>query len=390
MLSTLMSLRHELRELRDVSIHLASPRLPRVTARRRDDSSSGTSVLARALARALPPSIVALAADLRGGGLLSGDIALADFSSAIPRGLVRLRLDLNQCSAREVRSVAAVLPETLKELHLLFHGRRLSWLGAPPLQDDGLDALAAALPRCLERLALRVECGDGGAGALCRALPATVKNLDLDLRILMPAPRGTPAQLPQGLVHAMAFSQLLSLRLRLIGWALTMESAKVVLSALPRFLQDLRLDLTGRNVGDDGASLLAESLPLSLTHLALCLRGWQLTDAGLETLTRGLAQSAASAQRLMLLLSGCSIGPEGADLLAQAMPEKLDVLNLCIKLSDPKKGGSAALQSLAERWNSKTGSWVRLDGNGAGGGSQDDDAEWAEWDELDTATAEVS
>jgi len=385
MLNTLTTLRPELCELRDVSIHLSAPQLPRVAGRRRNEPPGGSSVLARAVARALPPSIINLAADLRGGGgMLSGDIALADFSSAIPKGLVRLRLDLNQCSPHEIKSVAGVLPQTLQQLELLFHSRRASWLTAPGLEDDGLDALAKALPTKLERLALKAECADRGAGVLCHKLPPSMKELDLDLRVLMPAQGGMPAQLPQGLASVMGSSQLLSLHLRLMGWALTLSSLKVVVSALPQSLQDLRLDTTGRSIGDEGAKLLSSALPHRLSDLALCLRGWQIMDEGLAALSEAISKS-SGLRRLMLTLPGSQASSQGLNTLSSSLPvATLEVLNLAFRKCDIVEDGQTALDQISSSWKGSPGSWVRVDGSSTGSASGwgcQELPDWSEWDQ---------
>lgn len=376
-LSALAALRHELRELRDVSIHLAAPRLPRVASSGRDEHLRAASVLARALTLALPPSIIALAADLRGGGSLSGDIALAEFSSAIPKGLVRLRLDLNHFNAREIRAVATALPETLLELQLLFHGRCFTWLGIPPAQDDGLEALSESLPTKLEKLRLMLECSDGGGTMLCGVLPKTLRELDLDLRLLK-LPRGSPAQLPQALAQALS-PQLLSLHLRLIGWSIPLSGVKLLAQNMPRGLQDLRLDIGGRSVGDEGVGMLAASLPSRLMHLALCLRSWRFTEQGALALAEAMPPNV---RRLMLAFSGTSLGAVGAQALVDAVPPMLEVLNFSFTLCRLGPEGEEVLQPLAQRWSHEPRSWVRVrEVIGGVCNSLEGGVEWEAWDE---------
>lgn len=392
-LGALASLRHELIHLREVSVHLAAPRLPRLGRFGRggapgQDSQRAASVLARAVTLALPPSVEALSADLRGGCSLSGDIALVDFSSAIPRSLVRLRLDLNRCSAKEIQAVSRALSPSLTDFQLVFHGRSFGWglnTAAAAAQEDhgvdGLEALSRSLPSKLKKLNLRLECTDVGGKSLCEVLPRTLQELHLDLLALKP-PHGSPAEMPKALARALP-PLLVSLQLRLVGWSLPLPGVKLLAQHLPPGLRDLRLDVCGRGCGNEGALALAEALPKRLSQLALCLRSWRFGDEGAQA----LAQSIPTTVRcLMLSFSGNSaVGVEGARAIASSLPPHLEVLNLSLDVVGlGPEGEEASLEPLRREWSQEP-SWVRF--RDASGGScagvPEEAAEWACWGEFE-------
>eukprot|EP00440_Ansanella_granifera_P045340 gb/GFBE01049129.1/.p1 GENE.gb/GFBE01049129.1/~~gb/GFBE01049129.1/.p1 ORF type:complete len:400 (+),score=46.40 gb/GFBE01049129.1/:1-1200(+) len=144
-LAALAAIRHELCALKEVSVHLTPPRLPRVSGESREERTLAVSVLAGALSAALPCWLDSFEANLRGGCLLAGEGVLADFASAIPKRLTRLELDLNHFSTQDARAVAKVLPASLRELRLLFHGRSFAWLGEVKQKSAVLRSLH---PRC--------------------------------------------------------------------------------------------------------------------------------------------------------------------------------------------------------------------------------------------------
>eukprot|EP00913_Durusdinium_trenchii_P017037 g16022.t1 len=226
-LRMLAAMRDQLTALKEVCVHIAPPRLPRVTGETRATRSEAVSVLAGALSAALPSQpwhpfdwlpayshhlsrwwLDSFQANLRGGCLLAGDSVLADLVGAIPKHLTRLGLDLNHFSSTDAQAVARCLPSSLRELRLLFHGRSFAWLGSGVESNGteetgitvfflgpqgvwsspgrcGCEELASALPASLEKLHLMLESSAAGASLLCQALPPNLVHLALDLQMTL-------------------------------------------------------------------------------------------------------------------------------------------------------------------------------------------------------------
>lgn len=357
-LAALAGIRPELCALREVSVHLEPPRLPRVSGESREERNHAVSVLAGALSAALPCWLDSFEANLRGGCLLASEGVLADFASAIPKGLTKLGLDLNHFSARDARAVAKMLPANLRQLRLLFHGRSFAWLGSGggDIIGGGAEELALALPPGLEALHLMMESGHEGAAALCQALPTGLRRLALDLHLISSAhPAAEPEQFPQAL--ATAVSRLTALQLRLRDFSMSLEGLRCLANALPRALTDLRLDLCCRCVGNDGALALASNIPPGLKELKLCLREWQMTSIGLHWLAAAMPRAL---RQLKLVLSSSPVGANGARSLATALPSRLIRLNLSLRHCGIGRDGEQALRPLARRWNTVPQCWVRV------------------------------
>mmetsp|Transcript_79247 Transcript_79247/g.232737 ORF Transcript_79247/g.232737 Transcript_79247/m.232737 type:complete len:565 (+) Transcript_79247:55-1749(+) len=376
-LTDLVAVAPDLQALRDVSIHLAAPRLPRVTGESREDRARSAASLARALRVALPPWLKALDADLRGGCLLAGDNALAELVSTIPQSLESLRLDLNHYSARDARAVAAMIPSGLRELQVRFHGRSFLWLGGAGAEDVGLQALSCAMPRHLRKLQLMLECSDDGAAVLCNSLPKGLVELDLDLH-LMGRPRPAPERLPEALAAALS-SQMVALRLRLAECAVNVRGLKLLADAIPQGLVDLRLDLCGRDVGNEGAEVLASALPKGLARLSLCLRTWRFTELGARALAHAMPRHV---RRLKVVLSASPIGIAGVKALIGRLPVRLERLNLSLRLCGVGADGERVLRPLARRWNPRPRSWVRVHEKSSPiCQGLEDSREWDLWDD---------
>lgn len=357
-LAALADICPELCALREVSVHLEPPRLPRVSGESREERSHAVSVLAGALSAALPCWLDSFEANLRGGCLLASEGVLADFASAIPKGLTKLGLDLNHFSARDARAIAKMLPANLRQLRLLFHGRSFAWLGAggADIIGGGAEELAVALPPGLEALHLMMESGLEDAAALCQALPAGLQRLALDLHLISSVhPTAEPEHFPQAL--AAAVPKLTALQLRLRDFSMSLEGLRCLANALPRELTDLRLDLCCRCVGDDGAFALASNIPPCLDRLKLCLREWQMTGIGLRWLAAAMPRAL---RQLKLVLSSSPVGASGARSLAAALPPRLLRLNLSLRHCSIGRDGEQALRPLARRWNTVPQCWVRV------------------------------
>eukprot|EP00434_Breviolum_minutum_P029565 symbB.v1.2.026142.t1/scaffold2589.1/size75518/9 len=352
-LGMLANMREELTALKEVYVHIAPPRLPRVTGESRATRSEAVSVLAGALSDALPWWLDSFEANLRGGCLLAGDSVLADLVSAIPKHLTRLGLDLNHFSSSDAHAVAKGLPSSLRELRLLFHGRSFAWLGSG-VESSGTEELAAALPASLEKLHLMLESSAHGASMLCQALPRNLRHLALDLQMTLA--RGSDTRLAEAL--AVAFPcQLSVLQLRLTDFNMTLDELRIFADAFPQSLTDLRLDIYCRDVGDDGASALATNLPRGLECLFLCLRDWRFSAVGVRALTSALPKRL---RRLKLAFSSSPIGASGARVLASHIPTTLSCMNLSLRHCSLGPSGEQALRPLARRWNAVPHSWVRV------------------------------
>eukprot|EP00930_Biecheleria_cincta_P083309 TRINITY_DN72907_c0_g1_i1.p1 TRINITY_DN72907_c0_g1~~TRINITY_DN72907_c0_g1_i1.p1 ORF type:complete len:695 (+),score=105.72 TRINITY_DN72907_c0_g1_i1:101-2185(+) len=357
-LAALADICPELCSLREVSVHLEPPRLPRVSGESREERSHAVSVLAGALSAALPCWLDSFEANLRGGCLLASEGVLADFASAIPKGLTKLGLDLNHFSARDARAIAKMLPANLRQLRLLFHGRSFAWLGAggADIVGGGAEELAKALPPGLEALHLMMESGLEGAAALCQALPVGLQRLALDLHLISSVhPTAETEHFPRAL--AAAVPRLRGLQLRLRDFSMSLEGVRCLANALPRELTDLRLDLCCRCVGDDGAFALASNIPPCLERLKLCLREWQMTGIGLRWLAAAMPRSL---RQLKLVLSSSPVGANGARSLAAALPPRLTRLNLSFRHCSIGRDGEQALRPLARKWNTVPQCWVRV------------------------------
>eukprot|EP00931_Biecheleriopsis_adriatica_P092084 TRINITY_DN65909_c0_g1_i1.p1 TRINITY_DN65909_c0_g1~~TRINITY_DN65909_c0_g1_i1.p1 ORF type:complete len:550 (-),score=91.14 TRINITY_DN65909_c0_g1_i1:56-1705(-) len=356
-LVALASMRSELSALKEVSIHLAPPRLPRVSGESREERSRAVSGLAGALSSALPCWLDSFEANLRGGCLLAGEGVLAEFASAIPKHLTRLDLDLNQFSAQDARAVAKVLPTSLRELRLLFHGRSFAWLGAGGVEAGGAEELASALPARLEKLHLMMESSCEGAAVLCQAMPDSLQQLALDLQLTSSARTRLPRErFVQALASSLRFG-LKVLHLRLTDFSMSLDGLRKFAAALPSSLLDLRLDLSCPDVKDDGALVLARHFPEGLQRLTLCLREWGFSVVGMHALATGMPRQL---RKLKLVLSNSPIGGSGARALALSLPTRLTRLNLSLRRCCIGREGERALRPLARRWNSVPHCWVRV------------------------------
>ncbi|CAE7790629.1 unnamed protein product [Symbiodinium sp. CCMP2592] len=312
-LKMLAQMRGELRALKEVSVHIAPPRLPRVTGESREDRTQAVSGLASALSAALPWCLDSFHANLRGGCLLADDSVLAELVSVTPKHLTRLGLDLNSFSCRDAHAVARVIARVtgLRELRLLFHGRSFAWLGTGT-EDTGTEELASALPAGLKKLHLMLESSCQGATALCKALPESLQQLALDLQVTAhPTAGSTLAQALAAALHGLTVLQL-----RLADFNMNLSDLRSIATALPSSLRDLRLDLCCRDVGDDGASTLAANLPKGLERLTLCLRDWRFTAVGMRVLAAAVPRSV---RQLKLVVSSSAIGVSGVGALDHAL-----------------------------------------------------------------------
>jgi len=350
-LATLAQMRGQLTALKDVSVNIAPPRLPRVTGESREDRTQAVSVLANALSAALPKGLDSFHANLRGGCLLADDAVLTELVNATPKHLTRLGLDLNSFSCKDALAIARVIPASLRELRLLFHGRSFAWLGSGA-DDAGTEELASALPMGLEKLHLMLESSCQGLQRLCKALPPGLQQLALDLQVTV---RSMNPQLAQAL--ATPLSRLSVFQLRLADFNMTKDDLRSLASAFPNSLRDLRLDISCRDVGDDGASLLAANMPKGLERLTLCLRDWRFSAVGLRMLATAIPQSV---RQLKLVFSGSCIGAHGARALASHLPTGLARLNISLRHCSIGRDGEQALRPLARRWNALPRSWVRV------------------------------
>ncbi|CAE7556494.1 unnamed protein product [Symbiodinium natans] len=352
-LKKLAQMRGQLRALKEVSVHIAPPRLPRVTGESREDRTQAVSGLASALSAALPRGLDSFHANLRGGCLLADDCVLAELVSATPKRLTRLGLDLNSFSCRDAHAVARVIARVtgLRELRLLFHGRSFAWLGSG-MEDAGTEELASALPAGLEKLHLMLESSCQGAAALCKALPASLQQLALDLQVTAPNANTALAQ-----ALAAALGGLTVLQLRLADFNMSLSDLRSVASALPSSLSDLRLDLCCRDVGDDGASALAANLPKGLERLTLCLRDWRFTAVGMRLLASAIPRSV---RQFKLVVSSSTIGVSGARALAANLPVGMTRLNISLRHCCLGRDGEQVFRPLARRWNALPHSWVRV------------------------------
>lgn len=347
----------ELGTLKHLTIRFATPRLGSTTMADRADRLRSASGMMQALGSGLPTSLTSLDADLRGGYLLVGDVAVEAFSKGIPEGLKNLKLDLSHFTSRGAQAVAAALPRSLDKLRLLFRGRSFIWLGHLGDEDEGLEALSAALPSQLSELHVMLECTDQGAIGLLSSLPPRLTKLDLDLHV-MAALRSVPSapeRFPDALAKVLP-RHLVAFRLRISDFALSLQSIRVLAGAMPQRLKDLRLDLSGTSLGDEGAKVLAGTLPRGLTRLALCLRGWRFTKIGVRAIAHALPRHI---RRLKLVFSGSPIGAAGVRALVMWMPPRLEQLNLSLRLCGIGTEGRHLLNPLAREWSAKAGSWVR-------------------------------
>ncbi|CAJ1406119.1 unnamed protein product [Effrenium voratum] len=349
-LLSLAQMRQELTSLKEVFVHIAPPRLPRVTGETRAARGEALSVLAGALSAALPCWLDSFQANLRGGCLLADDGVLDDLVAAVPKHLTRLGLDLNHISSQDAKAVARILPSSLRELRLLFHGRSFAWLGSGA-EATGTEELASALPAGLEKLHLMLESSAHGAAMLCKALPSSLKNLALDLQMTLA--RGS--ELPEALASLPC--QLSVLQLRLTDFTMSLADLRSLSNSLPPSLIDLRLDLCCRDVGDEGARLLADRLPPGLECLVLCLRDWRFSALGVRLLASALP---SRLRHLKLAISSSPINAGGARALVSHLPTKLGRLNILLRHCSLGRDGEQALRPLARRWNSVPQSWVRV------------------------------
>ncbi|CAK9034347.1 unnamed protein product [Durusdinium trenchii] len=354
-LRMLAAMRDQLTALKEVCVHIAPPRLPRVTGETRATRSEAVSVLAGALSAALPWWLDSFQANLRGGCLLAGDSVLADLVGAIPKHLTRLGLDLNHFSSTDAQAVARCLPSSLRELRLLFHGRSFAWLGSG-VESNGTEELASALPASLEKLHLMLESSAAGASLLCQALPPNLVHLALDLQMTLARRETEVLRLSEALAAALP-RQLMVLQLRLTDFNLSLEELRILSKALPESLTDLRLDICCRDVGDDGASALASSLPQGLECLMLCLRDWRFSAVGARVLASAIPENL---RRLKLAFSSSPIGASGARALTAHLPTTLSCMNLSLRHCSLGRDGEQALKPLARRWNALPNSWVRV------------------------------
>ena len=203
--------------------------------------------------------------------------------------------------------------------------------------DAGLAAIAASLAGCgLRALQLeRNRITEAGLAPLLAALPAahSLEALDLSRNPIQPA----------GLVSlAQALPRCAGLRwMRLTQILFDVLAVAALVAALPA-CQVEDLDLTQTGVGDDGVAQLAGALPrcgrlrnlvLSLNNLtaaaaaplASALPACELRslDVGLNFIGEGIVALAAClpATRLeQLSVHHCSMGPEGLQALAAALP----------------------------------------------------------------------
>ncbi|CAE7589395.1 unnamed protein product [Symbiodinium sp. CCMP2456] len=350
-LKMLAQMRGELRALKEVSVHIAPPRLPRVTGESREDRTQAVSGLANALSAALPWCLDSFHANLRGGCLLADDSVLAELVSVTPKHLTRLGLDLNSFSCRDAHAVARVIARVtgLRELRLLFHGRSFAWLGTGT-EDTGTEELASALPAGLKKLHLMLESSCLGATALCKALPASLQQLALDLQVTAHTASSTLAQ-----ALAAALPGLTVLQLRLADFNMSLSDLRSIATALPSSLSDLRLDLCCRDVGDDGASTLATNLPKGLERLTLCLRDWRFTAVGMRVLAAAVPRSV---RQLKLVVSSSAIGVSGARALAANLPVGMIRLNISLRHCCLGRDGEQALRPLARRQLRKSERWT--------------------------------
>lgn len=287
------------------------------------------------------------------------DEALCVLAAHIPAGLTTLSLTAGGkgLGLDELCQLVAAIPHGLRALHLCldelnFNSDRWPRRVADDFQDF-VHILADQLPPGLEKLRLRLEpfdtgaglvgIGDAGARALCRGLPPSLLELDLDVcghgleqagwEALAAALRSSPvlevcrldleadkhlavvaASLPAGLRELDMRGDIPSIGVRALA------------GRLPVGLATLRLDLFMSNLDEGDLNVLAQGLPPRLEWLQLHMFITSSREAG------GLAALAchlpSSLRHLELSLSQCPIDDAGILSLAEHMPAALSVLVL--------------------------------------------------------------
>lgn len=205
--------------------------------------------------------------------------------------------------------MAPALPQKLQALILRFG------FAAKKVDEEGIEALAKAIPRSLTELFLDfadgTRLGDVGLKAIAEALPPKLEHLTLGLAGWVKlSDRGLwnlQHHLPKTLISLKLDCFIMSLQTKLGDPGLASLASK--LGQLEQ-LQQLDLSFKSvRHVGDGGLSALAAALPKGLKTLRLVLDNCAaLTDAGLSALGEALP---AGLEKLQLFCNDCELLGDG-------------------------------------------------------------------------------
>jgi len=235
-------------------------------------------------------------------------LALAPLSTALRRLEVSCRW-CPEISHDFLMTLAPAFPTKLEKLVLRFG------FAAKKVHEEGLEAVAKAMPRSLTELFLDFadgsHLGDSSLKAIAESLPKTLEHLTLGMagwvKLTDQGLEFLQHHLPQHLTSLKLDLFIMITATRIGDMGLASLASK--LGKLDR-LQTLDLSFKGLHIGDGGLSAIAAALPEGLRNLRLVLdKCATLTDAGLSALGEHLP---TGLEKLQLFCNDCELLGDGA------------------------------------------------------------------------------
>mmetsp|Transcript_76024 Transcript_76024/g.201913 ORF Transcript_76024/g.201913 Transcript_76024/m.201913 type:complete len:727 (-) Transcript_76024:37-2217(-) len=204
-----------------------------------------------ALASGLPRSLCCLTLNFTGTGIT--DAGMGSLAKGLP-ALETLYLDFDLCDKYTddgVRALAAALPAGLRSLTLYFNSN-------PAVTDDAVSALAAKLPESLTSVDVCFcrcpNVTDGGLARLADAVPQDVKELTLDFSSTQVGDAGLEN------LAGRSLPQLKTLCLWLNYLAITDAGLERLRAFVPGSAEDVEMRFVGGRVTEEACAHAAEAL----------------------------------------------------------------------------------------------------------------------------------